>query len=300
MLDRVDYRKVAADWRTEHLQYEFEDKSKVCRQYRSILDNLVDQATKHARDSALTEDELKSDVLAPTGEFVREFACSFFLREELQSRHSFWTHRSSPMQGIVSKKTPKMDRDSLQESVGMYLALPVRHQQVDRCLIDALVALELFAFGDEMLNEPRFPGIPTRSPLRRSSHPLWAFIKGQFGNVVGACLLFLFALVPYKLGWIGEVGLAVVALILFGLVCLAFFIGLVGLPSFWRQQHKATTRVTELLRTMVTVYAELNSNGLISVRHFRERVARAADEGVIWPSTLFVLLDDVEARVSSF
>src|SRR5262249_17135634 len=97
-----------------------------------------------------------------------------------------------------------------------------------------------------------------------------------------------------------EAGLAVIGLILGGLLCLALVLGMISLPWVWREQHKAASRVMELLQSMGTVYEELNSNGLVRVRHFRDRVSKAADKSVIWPSSLFVLLDDVEARDGRF
>jgi hypothetical protein len=296
--ERIDYRKIAGEFRARHLKGIAAEDSKVCRQYKLVLDDLIDQSAKHAAESRMDEDEFWCG-LERIGEFVSEFASSFVSTYELTSHHSFWSHRPSPLNDITSKKVPAMNRDFLQESVGMYVGLPVRHQRVDRCLIDSLTALELFAFGDEMLNEPSIPGLMSRSPLRRS-HPVWAFIKGQFGNLIAAGVLFAIALIPYKLGWIAETGLSVTGLILVGLLCLLFAIGLLSLPSFWRQQHNASKKVTEALEAMLTVYAELNSNGLVSVRHFRERVSKAADKGVLWPSGLFVVLDDVEARSGRF
>ena len=298
MSDRIDYRKVAGEFRARHLDGLGADHSKVCRQYKSMLNDLIDQSARRAAESGMHEDELWND-LDRVGEFLGEFASAFVSHEELTSRHTFWMHRPSPLTDITSKKVPAMNRDVLQESVGMYVSLPVRHQRVDRCLIDSLIALEMFAFGDEMLNEPAFPGLATRSPLRRS-HPLWAFIKGQFGNLVAACVLFAIALVPYKMGWIAETGLTVTGLIVCGLLCILFAVGLLALPSFWRQQHIASKRVTEALESMVTVYAELSSSGPVSARHLRDRVSKAADKGVLWPSGLFVILDDVEARSGRF
>jgi hypothetical protein len=228
---KVDYYGIASEFRADHLHRWWPDKSNVCMQYRLLLDDLIDRAIQHAQLSALTENEFEYHVLDPIASFVRELTGSFLSDEELSKAHSFWNHRANPLQDIASKKVPNMGRDSLQESARLYLEMPIRHQRVDRLLIDSLTALELYAFGDEMINEPKFLGLPPRSPLRQS-HPLWAFIKGQFGNVIGALVLFALALIPYKLGWIGETGLVITGLILCGLVCLFFVIGLVALPSF--------------------------------------------------------------------
>lgn len=47
---------------------------------------------------------------------------------------------------------------------------------------------------------------------------------------------------------------------------------------------------------MATVCCELNPNTLASVRQLRDRASKAADDGVVWPSSLFVVLDDLESR----
>jgi hypothetical protein len=254
----------------------------------------------YAQHNSLEDDEFEYQLLTPIAEFVDELASVFLSKEELTEKHTLWAHRASPLEDISAKKTPHIDRTSLGESVRMYVNLPIRHQRVDRCLIDALIAQETFAFGEQMLNEPRIPGLTPRSPLRRS-HPLWAFVKEQLANFIFACVLFALALIPYRLGWIAEGGLAIVFVCLGGLFFLGFLLGLIFLPSFWKQQKKATQTIGDLIQTMVAVYAELNSStGLVSARHFRERASKASDKGVTWPSGLFVLLDDVEARNGRF
>ena len=47
---------------------------------------------------------------------------------------------------------------------------------------------------------------------------------------------------------------------------------------------------------MATVCCELNPNTLASVRQLRDRASKAADDGVVWSSSLFVVLDDLESR----
>ncbi len=183
--DEIDYRRIAQEFRSDVLRRQFGNETKARIQYRRVIDDLFDQGVKYAHAQSLNEEEFLYQVLQPIRNFIYQFASSFLSDEELATRPNFWTHRANPINDIVSKTNlPKIDRDSLQESAQLYLDLPVRHQRVDRCIIDALVAAEVFAFADEMINEPKIPLIPSRSPLRRS-HPLWAFIKGQLGNVIG-------------------------------------------------------------------------------------------------------------------
>jgi hypothetical protein len=295
----VDYRRTAVEFRTRLLASVSGGSGKVCSQYVMILDDLIEQSIKYARDNSIDDQDFRYDLLGKVEDFLTEFANAFTTREELVNIRSLWRHRLSPLSDLASKTTPKMDRESLQCSVSTYLELPVKHQRVDRVLIDALTAIELFAFGEEMLNEKKIPGIPPRSPLRLS-HPLWVFVRGQFGNLFLACVLFAFAIGAYKFSWIAEMGLVTTGTILIGLLGLLFIVSLIALPGYWRRQGAAKRKITDLLEAMNTAYNELNSSGLISARHFRQRLTWAAEKGVIWPSDLFVLLDDLEARGGRF
>src|SRR5690606_22230909 len=68
-------------------------------------------------------------------------------------QQDFWIRKRSPLQTIIDKETPRLDRSEIEHIIGRYLEEPWRCQAFDRLLIDVLVALEMYAFGDEMLNE---------------------------------------------------------------------------------------------------------------------------------------------------
>jgi hypothetical protein len=55
-------------------------------------------------------------------------------------------------------------------------------------------------------------------------------------------------------------------------------------------------RTRALLQKASGVYGELNSDGAISAPRIRELATDAAKDGVIWPRSLFALLDDIIAR----
>ena len=64
---------------------------------------------------------------------------------------------------------------------------------------------------------------------------------------------------------------------------------------------KGNRRSIELYQAMSHTYTELGSGGgLMSVTHIHERVKRAADTGVVWIGSLFVLLEDIESRSKTF
>jgi len=47
---------------------------------------------------------------------------------------------------------------------------------------------------------------------------------------------------------------------------------------------------------MPHTYGELNGDGQASTRRLREVAVKAADQGVVWPKPLFLILDDNIAR----
>ncbi len=84
-----------------------------------------------------------------------------------------------------------------------YLALPYRCQALDRFLVRALIATELYAFGDEMLNEETFGLLPARSPLKQR-HVLLQYLKGQLTNGVLFGGIAALAIWASWSGWIGT------------------------------------------------------------------------------------------------
>ena len=64
------------------------------------------------------------------------------------------------------------------------LALPYRSRAMDRLLVKVLVAMEFYAFGDEMFNEKSLFGLlPVRSPLKQR-HSLLAYLRGLLVNAI--------------------------------------------------------------------------------------------------------------------
>jgi hypothetical protein len=51
-----------------------------------------------------------------------------------------------------------------------------------------------------------------------------------------------------------------------------------------------------MINQMNGFFLELKSAGPFSTAHFRKRANDLAELGVVWPSGLFVLLDDMEVR----
>jgi len=91
-----------------------------------------------------------------------------------------------------------------------------------------------------------------------------------------------------SLGWIA--GTFVVLFFLDLLVSTVF------LPFAWRNQRRSKRKVRDLMIAMPHTYGELNGDGQASTRRLREVAVKAADQGVVWPKPLFLILDDNIAR----
>jgi hypothetical protein len=159
---------------------------------------------------------------------------------------NFWDNQANPIYKIKTGKVPYIDRSSVESVVSDYLALPFRAQAIDRFLVRVLVAMELYAYGDEMLNEKTFGLFPARSPLKQR-HALLAYLRGQLANGVLFGGIGASALWASSSGWISEsavgwiVGICIFLFFLFGAI------GTFALPFVWYKQGEARRRVLNLL-----------------------------------------------------
>lgn len=207
-----------------------------------------------------------------------------------------WMHQQVRFDEIKKGEVPHIDRRSLTEAVARYLDLPVRNRDIDRMLVDALVAAEVIAFADQMLNIPSFLKDLSASPFVKS-HPLWRFIKGQlasFGIFVGfpiSVLIGAVDLFDVRGEWPFFTGLGFA-----GLWSLFFLSGLIALPGAWASETRGKRKVAELLEAMRNVYTEIEAGTIVSARHIRERLDKTSEQGAVWPSEVFPLLDDIIDR----
>jgi hypothetical protein len=222
-----------------------------------------------------------------------------FTRYGSDSSPNFWDGNANPLDKIRAKQVPYIDRSQLECVVDDYLALPYRCQALDRFLVRALIAMELYAFGDEMLNEETFGLFPARSPLKQR-HALLQYLKGQLINGVLFGGIAALAIWASSSGWIGTTTAEWIVGVC-GFLFLAFAsMSTFALPFWWYAQAMARRRVRKLLVTMSTLYNKLKSDGPISAQYARERAGDAAKQGVVWPAPLFALLDDIISRTGRF
>jgi hypothetical protein len=271
---------------------------------RSLYSYLLQEMTKAASDYALNRnihpDEFEHGELGKALDVVDGLR-SALVRDWEDKSLDFWDSQGSPIaiDKIKADKVPYINRSSVEYVVGEYLALPYRSQAMDRILVNVLIAMELYAFGDEMLNEKTFDFLPARSPLKQR-HVLLAYLRGQLLNgafFVGVAALALWA---SSHGWVSESSAWWTSGICVFLFLLFAAISTFALPFAWHKQASARQRVATLLSTMATIYNELRSDGPISAQYIRDRATNAAQEGVVWPAPLFALLDDIISRTGRF
>ena len=78
-------------------------------------------------------------------------------------------------------------------------------------------------------------------------------------------------------------------------------LGVIGILRERPKKKRLQRSILDIIDQMEGFFLEFNSAGPISTAHFRKRANDLADARVVWPSGLFVLLDDMEARgVRSF
>jgi hypothetical protein len=263
------------------------------RYYRYLLNGIGEAAQAYAERNEIEPDRFEH-VIDDGLEAVRHMRYAFVDYDEKPSG-KFWADNAFPLDLIKADKVPKIDRSSFEASVGMYLALPYRAQALDRFLIRALIAMEFYAFGNEMLNEKTFGTFPSRSPLKQR-HAVLQYLMNNFFNALLFGGVAAAAIWAHSAGVLGETATGWITGICVALFLLFAALSTLSLPLLWVRQFRARRNVYDLLSAMDLLYREQRTDGPVSARYVNDRAKEAATKGVVWPAPLFALLDDVLAR----
>lgn len=266
-------------------------------QYGNLLRRMSQAALEYAVANNIHPRHFEDEVLRDGLNVVGGLRYAFI--NDPSNRSPNFLDHGNPTDLIKADKVPRIDRMSLESMVGDYLALPYRSQAMDRALVRGLIAAEMYAFGDEMLNEKTFGLFPARSPIKQT-HALLGYLRGNLVNglvfagiaVLGFGLSSGAIISDSAAGWIAG-------------TCVSLFLFFAGpstlaLPFLWFNQAKARRRVRDLLATMTTLYNEQRSDGPISAHYIRERASDASRQGVVWPAPLFAVLDDIISRTGRY
>jgi hypothetical protein len=268
--------------------------------YRCLLDSTTKAAISEATSKNLTTNQFK-DMLSNSIGVVNAIQAALVQGRERSNPEKFWEFwRHTPLQWPIKEENiPSIARTEIEVATEEYLDLPFRCAAIDRLLIDVLVAMEMYGYGNDMWNENTYGLFPPRSPIKQP-HILKEFLKGHFINAVCLGCVAAFFMFLNKAGIMGggwAVGIALVSVSYF---FLALGLGIIALPFAWGNQRKARKEVIDLMLAMNSVYLQLKSDRAISALHIRECAQKAHDLGVSWPAVLFTLLDDVIARTGRF
>lgn len=192
----------------------------------------------------------------------------------------------------------RMDVDGayLEHGVGQYLDSDFKDPRIDRLLVRALADMELSAF---LCLQFGFKGIGFPSPLKEASKSVvWTWITNRLIALVitvaiTAALIALKIYVPGTPDWLvlGGVGLSIVGFIL------VTAYSLVALIVYGPRVAAERKRVLDTIKAAVDFYTEFHDpGGTISLAHYRRRMEEAKDKGIVWPQSLWALIDDMEHR----
>jgi hypothetical protein len=218
--------------------------------------SLVESVSDYSK--SISADLSNHEIIAEKGFDVLE-ALAIATNEDWEiEMYQEWQHQLIP---IVGKKQfePYIIRREVENAVAMYLDLPYRDETLDRKLLDALIASEFAAYLDH-----------TNSGLStfQMRSLLWdiAIIVGIWWLSDGR---------PW--GWYAIAG--VIAL----------------RPIAWFFARKLRKKSRDMLLSMRDTYDTLDGQPS-SVSQIAKYVRIAEDKGVVWPTPLFVLLEDITER----
>lgn len=193
----------------------------------------------------------------------------------------------------------------LSSGVGAYVKGQFKSQEIDRMLLQALTQAEIVAYIHEMIVEKDY--WTGKSKLQAAAHPsilglMWNVFKLiSLVWVISVGVMALPLLMPALAnGLMWSIGLS---LGVFGTLCLLVFGGLLIIDVMKQKPHKKKFQqsILDMCARMTGFYIEFRGDGPFSLSQFKRRVHALADTGVVWPSGLYVLLDDmVERGVRSF
>ena len=169
---------MAGDDASEEKQRRYKGHSQV----RSLLRDVIDAASTFAASrNAPPEDMILMPKMAlrSYGELVGSVTqWNTGVEEQL----NFWPHNDPALSHIQKHGKPYMARESIEGYASDYLKLPYRAPMLERLLVDMLIALELYAFADEMLR-PHARWFPMGSPLQQR-HALLSYVFALFWSTM--------------------------------------------------------------------------------------------------------------------
>jgi hypothetical protein len=225
----------------------------------------------------------------------------------------FWRHRNIKRlfkEGETSGEAVSVDKEGLPSLAGQYLSQSCRSPELERVLVDTMVAAETRDFGEEIKKWPdQFDKRPRLNKLQKMTEFAEIYDKAK-GNVdemkkavdkrnmekAGNKAAFWLGL-PVLAIIVGAIG-NIYGLVMLGVGMMVVSISwsvLAWLVSLFKKQPAGMTRALDLYRKMAQAYETLEGDR-ISPKRVRDELAKCAEEGAAWPSEVFAILDGAIAR----
>lgn len=271
-------------------------------QTKYILQGLLEAALTNRNASERETDE---------ADLAREFNKVLSLVDDLRAavtpdyergvlKLDFWNKSSQPFVEIRRhKKALHIDLSLLEDVTYRYLHFAYRYAPLDRLLVEILVATDMYAYGEIVLLRNSLETWMGTSQGSLFARPIWGWFVNQILNlvvlgVIGAGTWF--AVVE----WIGNTTASWMILCFTGIWLLLFVLSIICLPSHIYRTSREKDRTIRRIEAMQTAFTATREGILLSSRHITQRLESAAEHDVIWPSILFVLLDDITSRGGRF
>jgi hypothetical protein len=190
-------------------------------------------------------------------------------------------------------------QDWLSGAVGDYVVGRFKSPTVDLVLAQALTQVEIVDYIHGMLLKCPVTGT---SKLKEAQLPsivvqVWKFSKLVFllwlvclGIAASPLVFSAWPVNAMLFTGLGLGALGTIALI----VLLVLFI--IEILRERPRKERLQNSIVDMIQQMNQFFLEFKSAGPFSTAHFRKRVNDLLEVGVVWPSGLFVLLDDMEMR----
>jgi hypothetical protein len=274
-------------------------------QFSALLHDATNAAADYAAINGIEVETFENGLCSDAIELVDTLSYVFDRSDQLWSdeknleasengeRQNIWEHATDPIYQIKTNDTPHISRNELEYASTEYLNFPWRCQALDRLFVDSLVAFEFYAYGVKVMHEKTYGLFPPSSPLKER-HVFLDYLVWVIGLAIVNSAVIGGAI------WSGIQWTGWPALVVFVISAIIFIWISARLPFSWRNQIRARKNVIELIVDMSHVYTELDSDGLISAKRIYGLLENSAAKGVVWPSPLFAILDDVITRDGRF
>jgi hypothetical protein len=220
-----------------------------------------------------------------------------------------WRHRDLNRafdDGTESTESCHVDRDRLSNIALYYLRQDARSGEFERLLVDALAAIEIYQFGESIKVNPSlfdanisyhdyYEESRFYYDVKGNREKLYSLraktrLKRHKKSVERALMLVALTIAGIVLGALmGSAWLIVLCAAL-----LALLVGFYVVLSISHKQRPGDTYL-QLFGKMVQAYSELQGPATSPTR-CREVFSKVADEGAVWPPSVFAILDDAIHR----